>query len=68
MRLRKDGQPDRRYGNKPRGNCCEPYTWDRHARYLAIHKPNPQHVAKLKEGIALMRQMLESVSIGRGKP
>ena len=58
--LRKDGQPDRRYGNKPRGKRSFDYTWERHQNWLALQRPNPEHVAKLRAGIAEFRSMLEA--------
>jgi hypothetical protein len=60
MRLRKDGQPDRRFGAHPPGKHCEPYTAESHARWLARNQPNPKHVRTLREGIALFRDMLEA--------
>lgn len=65
MRLRKNGQPDRRckyapgYTRHP-GNSARQWNPERHARWLALQSPDPEHVRHLREGIDLFRRMLEA--------
>lgn len=59
IRLRKDGQPDRRYEGKSRRRITEPYTADRHGRWRELQRPNPEHLKKLRDGIIEFRQMLD---------
>lgn len=61
MRLRLDGLPDQRFGARKAGtHTFRRWDIERHARYLAHQRPDPDQVRHLREGIGLFRRMLES--------